>query len=337
MDRESDRDSGEARAREEMSGWREVSYVLAHCVVPQAAVLTCVALFLGPTFGVVATFGIPMLGGFVVAATSLRSDFAGCGGTVLVTFGLAALSSLVLGAAGPFCLMTAVVVFLPFIGIGAYGGAALRRHLESRRLIRRFLALLPLALLPLHWTEAALRGEDPHVVQRTEQSFDAPPSEVWRALRTYDEVDHQPPPLALRIGFPRPVSTQGEFAEVGDEQRCSYTKGFIVKRLTALEPGRRFSFDVLEQAVGFERSVRLRQGSFTLEPGRDGGTRLIVETVYEDRLRPAWIWRPFESWAVSSLHRYLIEGVERSRRELPAPMRFAELDGGQRSEPRTDR
>src|SRR5262249_54517293 len=97
----------------------------------------------------------------------------------------------------------------------------------------------------------------------------------------------------------------------GDVQRCVYERGHLVKIITRCEPGRELAFDVLEQHLHFEHDVRLRDGSFRLEPLANGGTRVVLTTRYVRLLSPAWLWEPAERKIVHTLHGHVLEGMRR--------------------------
>lgn len=287
-------------------------------VVSQVFLLLVAVQLLEGDWGVTATLGIPLGIGFVGGAAS--SSPRGCAQALIVTMLIAGGCSLVFGLAGVFCVLLAFCVFLVPTVIGMLSGMFLRSRLELSRKARCLLLLLPALVVPVHAIEWAwFRAPSPSVSHRTAVVLDATPEQVWRALRFYDELDHEPP-LALRLGFPSPVSTTGVLGNVGDEQECVYDKGIVWKRLVEVEPARIVRFEVTRQEIGFERSVRLTHGAFRLRPYSGGRTILTLETEYLARLTPRWIWRPVEAWALRDLHLYLIEGVEleldRTRRSM---------------------
>ena len=125
------------------------------------------------------------------------------------------------------------------------------------------------------------------------------------------------PPILLRIGLVRPVSTTGASAAPGDVKVCIYNRGRISKRITAASAPNLLAFEVIEQQIGYERDVRLIGGSFELAPEGDAATRVRLTTVYEPLLTPRWCWRPAERLAVRLLHGHVLEGMALESKPSP--------------------
>jgi len=137
--------------------------------------------------------------------------------------------------------------------------------------------------------------------------FDATPEEVWQGILLYEEVPRRPPWL-LRIFLPRPIRTNGEKTRVGAIVRCTYDGGYLLKRITAVEPARLVRFDVLEQRLGIEDSVSMSQGSYEIRATGDG-SEVVLTTHYRSRLRPRQLWRPLERCLAHRLHRHILDGM----------------------------
>ena len=183
--------------------------------------------------------------------------------------------------------------------------------------------LLPLVLIPVVQIESLHTWSQPCVEYTTVERFSHEQARVWRALRSYDEVSVEAP-WVLHLGLPRPLRTSG-LLRPGEEQICHYTKsfgsyGYMVKRCSEFEPGRRIGFEVTSQALGFDRSFRLIGGAYRLsesaavgsDPGGIAGTptsQLAITTKYQARLQPRWFWQPIEDRILSEFHRHLIDGI----------------------------
>ena len=253
--------------------------------------LTCTLLHGGPGFTPVLRFSMVALG--VCAATWLF-DIHGlfCVAVLLVTLLLiAALAAL------PVALL---------ITICSWASTKEKQAEPSHR--KRLQSLLPLLLVPVACVESAFRSQAPIVTHTTKCIVQQPPQTAWANLRFYDELEHTPP-LLFHLGLPRPRHTVGELAP-GLVQTCVYDKGSLRKVCSKLEVNRTIEFTVLDQAIGFERSCRLRRGSFHVEAADAETTLLTVTTEYTALLRPRWLFAPVEASVVSSLHHYLIEGIE---------------------------
>jgi hypothetical protein len=137
--------------------------------------------------------------------------------------------------------------------------------------------------------------------------FDATPEEVWQGILFYEEVPRRPLWL-LRIFLPRPIRTDGEKTRVGAIVRCTYDGGYLLKRITAVEPARLVRFDVLEQRLGIEDCVSMSQGSYEIRATGDG-SEVVLTTHYRSRLRPRRLWRPLERCLAHQLHRHILDGM----------------------------
>ena len=112
-----------------------------------------------------------------------------------------------------------------------------------------------------------------------------------------------------RSPAPRPLGTDGPRARPGDETRCLYRSGRIVKRVTrALSPST-LEFDVVLQDLPIRSGIRLVGGRYSLAAGGDGSTRIEIETRYEGGARPRRLWRPIEAAVAHAFHRHLIGAI----------------------------
>ena len=137
--------------------------------------------------------------------------------------------------------------------------------------------------------------------------FDATPEAVWRLLLFYEDVPDRAPFL-LRAFLRRPLRTEGDKTRVGEQVRCTYSDGDLVKRITAIEPARLLQFEVVEQNLGIEACVRVQGGSYRCSPCGDG-TFVTLVTNYRAYLHPRCLWRLLEALLVRQLHRHLLNGV----------------------------
>ena len=137
--------------------------------------------------------------------------------------------------------------------------------------------------------------------------FDAHPEAIWDRILFYEEVPGRAP-LLLRALLPRPVRTDGDKTRVGERVRCVYSRGDLVKRITAVEPARLLQFEVVEQNLGIEDCILVQGGSYRFSPCGDG-TDVVLITHYRAYLRPRRLWRALEALLVRRLHRHVLAGV----------------------------
>jgi hypothetical protein len=156
---------------------------------------------------------------------------------------------------------------------------------------------------------------------RTRMRIAASAERVWDALMFYEQIDARPP-LYLRILLPLPTGADARIAEVGGDVRCSYEGGgYLLKRLTRIEPPRHYGFDVVEQNITIGGGVELAGGCYALRALPNAATELTVTTRYIGARRPRWLWRAIEAAVCHGFHRFLLGSI-RTRvdavREFPS-------------------
>ena len=146
----------------------------------------------------------------------------------------------------------------------------------------------------------------------TSMIFDAAPAAVWNRLMFYEQID-QRPPLHLRLLLPTPIQTAGRKSEIGDEARCLYRGGYLIKRVTQVEPRRRYVFEVAEQVLEVGGGVKLSGGEYVIRELDRGRAEVRIVTRYTSPRWPRWLWRRVERAVCHSFHRHILRAM---RREL---------------------
>ena len=237
---------------------------------------------------------------------------------ILVLLGLAAIGSIVfalvaMSVAGLFCGMTLSAIFLMPLLFGLGVGAALRYVLKATNWNQRYyLPIIALIALPyaVQFIEDRFPRRTEVATVQTELHMHATPREAWDAIMFYEEVEHAPPML-LDFALPKPISSQGRKDRAGEIVRCQYDRGWLVKRISRVDPGKALEFEVIEQHLHFERDVTLTGGSFEIVDLPDGTTRVVLTTRYKRHLHPGWMWQPIEKEVVHTLHGHVLEGMRR--------------------------
>ena len=151
----------------------------------------------------------------------------------------------------------------------------------------------------------------------TTMVFEAARARVWDRLMFYEQIDERPP-LLLRMLLPVPIETTGRKSQVGDEVRCRYEGGYLIKRVTQIEPGERYAFEIIEQALVVGRGMTLSGGEYTLRELASERAEIRIATRYLSPRRPRWLWSPIERAVCHSFHRHILRamrrGVEAARR-----------------------
>ena len=126
----------------------------------------------------------------------------------------------------------------------------------------------------------------------------------------YEQIDERPP-LHLRLLLPLRADPDRELeVEVGDEVRCWYKGGHLLKRITQIDMGRHYGFEAVEQslAVGggwYCRAVATRSmGSRAAHRGHGHDPHMSIR-------RPGWLWKPIEAAVCHMFHRHLLAAMRR--------------------------
>jgi hypothetical protein len=145
----------------------------------------------------------------------------------------------------------------------------------------------------------------------TRMTFTGTRADVWKRIVFYEQLEH-PPPLHLRLLLPIPIETIGDKSRVGDEARCRYQRGYLIKRVTGVEVESSYVFDVVEQALDVGNGMKLVGGSYVLRALDDGRTEVALTTRYSSPRSPRWLWKPIEAAVCHSFHRHILREMRRS-------------------------
>ena len=145
----------------------------------------------------------------------------------------------------------------------------------------------------------------------TRMRFAASPERVWEGLVFFEQIAERPP-LHLRLLLPRPLRTEGRKSEVGDEVRCVYEGGYLLKRVTQIDRARRYGFEIGEQNLAVSGGMRLAGGAYTLRELPDGSSEIALETRYVSPRRPRWLWWSIEAAICHTFHRHILGAIRRS-------------------------
>ena len=164
---------------------------------------------------------------------------------------------------------------------------------------------------PLRYPSRAADIQQQFTSVVTRANFKAPPEEVWEALMFYEQIEERSP-LHLRLLLPVPIRTEGRKSEVGDEVRCIYEDGHLLKRITEVTRGRNLVFEVIEQDLALGGGIKLSGGSYTLRELPGGHTEVALNTEYSSSRRPRWLWMSVEAFVCRMFHRHMLSAMRRN-------------------------
>ena len=123
------------------------------------------------------------------------------------------------------------------------------------------------------------------------------------------------------MAYPQRASISGD--GVGAIRHCVFSTGAFVEPITAWDPGRRLSFDVVAQPPPLRELspyrnlspphldgyLRARRGEFRLVALPGGRTRLEGSTWYVLEIGPEMYWRLFSDYFIQRIHRRVLDHI----------------------------
>jgi hypothetical protein len=168
---------------------------------------------------------------------------------------------------------------------------------------------IPLLILTGHRIElSALTHPRQEVVTSTIR-LSADPTHVWNELRSFDSL-HGRKPLLMYIGLPIPIRCEMQGSGVGAKRTCYFDHGSIEETVIDWQPPNVMRLAIDRTNMPGRHWLGFEYATYTLQ--QDGsGTILTRSTTIISNLYPAWYWRPFERWGVSSEHNYIFSDLAR--------------------------
>ncbi|HEY8164413.1 MAG TPA: SRPBCC family protein [Gemmatimonadaceae bacterium] len=274
------------------------------------------------SYGASLFFGLPFVIGVVTAYLFNRRYAASAADTaevVFATIGVIGGAAWVIGAEGAVCLLMA----LPFAAGLALLGGIVGRRIALWDGASPANAVLAVVLLPIAPFLDSPASHELHEV-RSAIEINAPVDKVWERVISFPPLP-EPSELVFRAGIAYPRRARLVGTGVGAVRYCEFSTGPFVEPITAWEPGRRLSFDVVKQPpplreLSLYSSIspphlhgyfRARRGEFRIVPLAGGRTRLEGTTWYELRIEPEAYWSFYADWMVSSIHHRVLDHIKR--------------------------
>jgi hypothetical protein len=158
---------------------------------------------------------------------------------------------------------------------------------------------------PAKSAEIPLEAKSSLISVVTVMNFAASAEVVWENLMFYEQIEKRAPWL-LRLLLPVPLRTEGRPRVVGDEIRCLYRGGYLIKRVTRMTQKSNYAFDVIEQSLALGGGIRLAGGSYALHALPGGRTEVALETLHESSNRPRWLCQWIEARVCHLFHRHIL-------------------------------
>ena len=140
-------------------------------------------------------------------------------------------------------------------------------------------------------------------------SIQASKADVWRKVGFYEHVAKEPNWL-LKLSLPVPREVEGRHEKVGDTCRCKYSDGgFLTKRITNIVDETRIEFEIIEQSIRYQDTVKLLGGYIEVEEVDDTVSIVHMVTFYENHFNLETLSSMFIDKVIKSMHRFVIDDM----------------------------
>ena len=230
-----------------------------------------------------------------------------------------ALFVLAIGWEGLFCLLMALPIGGPIVGLGASVGHTIASGARrTGKPIALGLCALPMAMM----LEPSAGMKQPAREVLSVVEIGAAPEHVWPHVVSFRPLD-PPRDFLFRAGVAYPKSARIEGAGVGAVRYCEFSTGAFVEPITAWEPGHRLAFDVTSspppmrewslyddvRAPHLDGFLQSHRGEFRLISLPGGRTRLEGRTWYQVRMAPEWYWRLWSDAIIRRIHGRVLDHI----------------------------
>ncbi|HEY4950345.1 MAG TPA: hypothetical protein VIH88_08430 [Candidatus Acidoferrales bacterium] len=239
---------------------------------------------------------------------------------------LACITSLVVliatGKETPLCALLA----LPLLFVGLMIGVALGYLFQKlsdkfggdgATLTSVLLLSMPLLIFTGHRIELSTLTHARREVVTSSIRLPAGRTYIWSELQSFDSLAGEKPVL-MYVGLPIPVRCVLEGKGQGAKRTCYFDHGSIEETVIEWSPPNLMRLSIDRTNMPGRHWLGFEYATYTLQ--QDGNdTMLTRSTTIISNLYPAWYWRPFERWGVSSEHAYIFSDLARRSQPWSSP------------------
>jgi hypothetical protein len=254
---------------------------------------------------------VPLAAGFAIATVTRNFQIVSASAI------LATLGSLVFLIAThmetPLCGLIALPALFTGLLIGALLASLFQKIVRlisgGGTLKSIFFLSVPLLVVAGHRIEMSALVHPRQEVVTSSTLLDAQPSQVWAALESFDSLTAEKP-ILMYIGLPVPLKCTIEGIGQGAKRTCYFDRGYIEETVTEWDPPNMMRLSIDRTNMPGRHWLGFEGAEYDLHQST-GGTLLTRSTTIISNLYPAWYWRRFERWGVSSEHAYIFEDLAR--------------------------
>jgi len=260
---------------------------------------------------------VPLAAGFAIAMVTRDRQ------TVPAAMLLATIVSLAILIASHTETPVCALIAFPLLALGLLAGVGLGTIFHTLRVkfggsgttfTSLVLLSMPLLIFTGHRIEVSTLTHPRQEVVTTTIRLAADPSHVWNDLRSFDSVQGKKP-LLMYIGLPVPMRCEMAGSGVGAKRTCYFDRGSIEETVIDWQPPNLMRLSIDRTNMPGRHWLDFEYAEYTLQ--QDGNDTILTRnTTIISNLYPAWYWRPFERWGVSSEHNYIFSDlVRRAQRQ----------------------
>jgi len=256
---------------------------------------------------------VPFAAGFAITLVSRDLQTVSAAGILAAIGSLALLIAMRMET--PVCALLAFPLFFVGITLGVALGFifhSLRAKITGKAgptFTSLVLLSMPLLILSGHRIEVSTLTHPRHEVVTDKIRLAADPGEVWIDLRSFDSLQGKKP-LLMYIGLPVPMRCEMQGSGRGAKRTCYFDHGSIEETVIDWAPPNLMRLAIDRTNMPGRHWLDFEYAEYTLKQDGDG-TILTRNTTIISNLYPAWYWRPFERWGVSSEHNYIFSDLAR--------------------------
>jgi hypothetical protein len=259
---------------------------------------------------------VPFAAGFAITLVSRDMQTVSAAGILAAIASLALLIAMHMET--PVCALLAFPLLFVGITLGVALGFifhSLRAKLTGKAgptFTSLVLLSMPLLILTGHRIELSTLTHPRQEVVTSTIRLSADPTHVWNDLRSFDSLQGKKP-LLMYIGLPIPISCDMQGTGLGAKRTCYFDHGSIEETVIDWQPPHVMRLAIDRANMPGRHWLGFEYAEYTLQQDGDG-TILTRNTTIISNLYPAWYWRPFERWGVSSEHNYIFSDLARRTR-----------------------
>ncbi len=213
---------------------------------------------------------------------------------------------------GIICLLMAAPILIFCSWLGWLIGQAFRKNKEKSLK----LSFAPLTIFVLVNLFEVFNGVTfDHKAVSTTFEINGTPEQVYNSIIAVDTVNVETS-LLQKVGLPIPRKCELSAPEVGGTRYCEFEEGYIIERITALEPNRYLRMDVEECHLSKERHwLKFEEDIYQIQKINEDKTQITRTTTYKSNLKPRFYWDLMERITIQSeqdfVFRNLVKDVKK--------------------------